>query len=101
MGGYVPPNLSATFVEDLERQATVDLAQAVPEAEAAKVEVARVLAVGTPYRMIIETAEANHVELIVMVTAGRTGFSPWSWAVSRSGWCARPSVPSSPIRPHA
>jgi nucleotide-binding universal stress UspA family protein len=73
--GYVPPNLSATFLEDLERQATVDLAQVVPEAEAAKVEVARVVAVGTPYRTIIETAEANHVDLIVMATAGRTGFS--------------------------
>ena len=73
--GYVPPNLSATFLEDLERQATVDLTQVVPEAEAAKVEVARVVAVGTPYRTIIETAEANHVDLIVMATAGRTGFS--------------------------
>jgi nucleotide-binding universal stress UspA family protein len=73
--GYVPPNLSATFLDDVERQATAELAQLVPEAEAAKVEVARVVAVGTPYRTIIETAEANHVDLIVMATAGRTGFS--------------------------
>ena len=57
--GDVPPNLSATLVEDLERQATVDWAQVVPEAEAAKVEVARVVAVGTPDRTIIETAEAT------------------------------------------
>jgi nucleotide-binding universal stress UspA family protein len=64
--GYVPPHLSATFLEDLERQATADLAQVVPEAEAAKVEVARVVAVGTPYRTIIETAEADHVDLIAM-----------------------------------
>src|SRR5215471_18350097 len=52
--GYVPPHLSATFVEDLERQATADVAQVVPEAE---------------------TAEADHVDVIVMATAGRTGFS--------------------------
>jgi len=73
--GYVPPAMSATFLEDLERQAAADLAQVVPEAEAAGIEVARVVAVGTPYRTIIETAEAEHVDLIVMATAGRTGFS--------------------------
>jgi nucleotide-binding universal stress UspA family protein len=73
--GYVPPSLSATFLEDLEGQATQDLAELVPEAEAAKIEVARLVAVGTPYRKITETAEAEHVDLIVMATAGRTGFS--------------------------
>jgi nucleotide-binding universal stress UspA family protein len=73
--GYVPPAMSTTFLEDLERQAAADLAQLVPEAEAAGIEVARVVAVGTPYRTIIETAEAEHVDLIVMATAGRTGFS--------------------------
>jgi nucleotide-binding universal stress UspA family protein len=73
--GYVPPNLSATFLDDLERQAAADLAQLVPEAEATNVEVARVIAVGTPYRKIIETAEAGQVDLIVMATAGRTGLS--------------------------
>jgi nucleotide-binding universal stress UspA family protein len=73
--GYVPPNLSATFLDDLERQAAADLAQLVPEAEATNVEVARVIAVGTPYRKIIETAEAEQVDLIVMATAGRTGLS--------------------------
>jgi nucleotide-binding universal stress UspA family protein len=73
--GYVPPNLSTTFLEDLERQASQDLAQVVPEAEAANVEVARLVTVGTPYRRIIDTAEAQQVDLIVMATAGRTGFS--------------------------
>jgi len=73
--GYVPPNLSATFLEDMERQASQDLAQVAPEAEAANVEVARLVTVGTPYRRIIETAEAQQVDLIVMATAGRTGFS--------------------------
>ena len=98
--GYVPPSLSATFLDDLERQATVDLAQVVPEAEAAKVEVARLVAVGTPYRKIVETAEADHVDLIVMATAGRTGFShlvPGSIAerVVRTASC-----PVLTMRPH-
>jgi universal stress protein A len=73
--GYVPPNLSATFLDDLERQAAADLAQVVPEAEATNIAVARVTAVGTPSRKIIETAEAEQVDLIVMATAGRTGLS--------------------------
>ena len=99
--GYVPPNLSATFVEDLERQATMDLAQVVPEAEAAKVEVARVVAVGTPYRMIIETAEANHVELIVMATAGRTGFSHLVLGRIAGRVVRTASCPVLTMRPHA
>ncbi len=73
--GYVPPSVSATFLEDLERQATQELAQLLPAAEDAKVEVVRLVAVGTPHRKIIETAEAERVDLIVMATAGRTGFS--------------------------
>jgi nucleotide-binding universal stress UspA family protein len=73
--GYVPPAVNATFLDDLERQATQDLAQLVPEAESSNVEVVRLVAVGSPYRKIIDTAEAEQVDLIVMATAGRTGFS--------------------------
>jgi nucleotide-binding universal stress UspA family protein len=73
--GYVPPSLTSTFLEDLERQATQDLAQVVPEAESAGIEVARLVTVGSPYRKIIDMAEAEQVDLIVMATAGRTGFS--------------------------
>ena len=73
--GFVPSSVSSSFIEDLERQATQDLAQVVPEAEASGVAVTRVVAVGTPYRKIIDTAEAEQVDLIVMATAGRTGFS--------------------------
>jgi nucleotide-binding universal stress UspA family protein len=98
--GYVPPNLSATFLEDLERQATVDLAQVVPEAEAAKVEVARIVAVGTPYRTIIETAESNHVDLIVMATAGRTGFSHLVLGSIAERVVRTASCPVLTIRPH-
>jgi nucleotide-binding universal stress UspA family protein len=73
--GYVPPSLTSTFLADLERQATQDLAQVVPEAESAGIEVARLVTVGSPYRKIIDIAEAEQVDLIVMATAGRTGFS--------------------------
>ena len=73
--GYVPFSVSSSFMEDLERQATQDLAQLLPDAATAGVEVVRLVAVGTPYRKIIEVAEAEQVDLIVMATAGRTGFS--------------------------
>lgn len=73
--GFVPASVSSSFLEDLERQATQELAQVVPEAETSGVEVTRVVVVGTPYRNIIDTAEAEQVDLIVMATAGRTGFS--------------------------
>jgi nucleotide-binding universal stress UspA family protein len=73
--GYVPPAVNATFLDDLERQATQDLAQLVPEAESSNVEVVRLVVVGSPYRTIIDTAESEQVDLIVMATAGRSGFS--------------------------
>ena len=76
--GYVPSAVNATwpiFLDDLERQATQDLAQLVPEAESSDVEVVRLVAVGSPHRKISDTAEAEQVDLIVMATAGRSGFS--------------------------
>lgn len=73
--GFVPSSVSSSFIEDLERQATEDLAQIAPEAETSGVEVTRMVAVGTPYRKILDVAEAEQVDLIVMATAGRTGFS--------------------------
>jgi nucleotide-binding universal stress UspA family protein len=98
--GYVPPHMSATLLEDLERQASVDLAQVLPEAEAAGIEVARVVAVGTPYRTIIETAEADHVDLIVMATAGRTGFSHLVLGSIAERVVRTASCPVLTIRPH-
>jgi len=99
--GDVPPHGRATFVEDRERQATVEVAQGVPAAEAAKVEVARVVAVGTPDRPISETAEASHVEWLVRATAGRTGVSHFilgriAERVGRTAAC-----PVLTMRPHA
>ena len=60
---------------DLERQARLDLAEVLPEAEAAEVEVTRQVVVGSPYHVIIQVAAAEKVDLIVIATHGRTGFS--------------------------
>jgi nucleotide-binding universal stress UspA family protein len=99
--GYVPPSVSTTFMDDLERQATTDLAQLVPEAENAGVAVARVAAVGTPYRKIIDLAEAEQVDLIVMATAGRTGFSHLIMGSIAERVVRTASCPVLTIRPHA
>jgi len=98
--GYVPPSLTATFIEDLEREASQELAQVVPEAEAAGVEVARLVGVGTPYRKIIDTAEAEQVDLIVMATAGRTGFSHLIMGSIAERVVRTASCPVLTIRPH-
>src|SRR5262245_35418634 len=63
------------LLEDLEHQATEDLAQLVPEAASSDVEVVRLVAVGSPHGKIIDMAEAEQIDLIVMATAGRSGFS--------------------------
>ena len=78
IAGDVPPAGTApwpTLVADLERQATQDLAQLVPEAASRDVDVVRLVAVGSPRGKIIDTADAEQVDLIVMATAGRSGFS--------------------------
>jgi universal stress protein A len=63
------------LLDDLERQASAELAQVLPQAQEAKIEVTRAVVTGSPFRKIIETAEAEHVDLIVMATHGRTGLS--------------------------
>jgi universal stress protein A len=73
--GIVPSHLGATLLDDLERQASNELAQVLSATQASKVEVARRVAVGIPYRKIVEVAEEEHSDLIVMTTHGRTGLS--------------------------
>jgi nucleotide-binding universal stress UspA family protein len=73
--GIVPSRLGATLLDDLERQAANDLAQMLPEAQRSRVEVTRSVVVGIPYRKIVEVAEAEKSDLIVMTTHGRTGLS--------------------------
>jgi universal stress protein A len=73
--GFTPPAMSTDLLGDLERQASTELAQVLPDAREAKVEVTRAVAIGSPPQQIVETAEAEHVDLIVMATHGRTGLS--------------------------
>jgi universal stress protein A len=71
--GLPPSQLGGTLLEDLEQQATSDLAQVL--AQEAEVTVVRRVVVGIPYRRIVEVAADEKVDLIVMATHGRTGFS--------------------------
>jgi universal stress protein A len=72
---FLPSAQGSTLVDDLEGRARLDLAQILPESEGGKVEVAYQVVLGTPYYKIIEVAEAEKVDMIVMATHGRTGFS--------------------------
>jgi universal stress protein A len=73
--GIVPSHLGAPLLDDLERQASNELAQILPEVQGSGVDVARRVAVGIPYRKIVEVAEEEKADLIVMTTHGRTGLS--------------------------
>ncbi|HEX9871517.1 MAG TPA: universal stress protein [Candidatus Tectomicrobia bacterium] len=64
-----------TLLDDLERQARLDLAELVPKSLDGTVEVLCQTVVGTPYLRIVEVAAAEKVDLIVMSTHGRTGLS--------------------------
>ena len=68
-----PSDLVGTLLGDLEQQATSGLAQVL--AKEAEIKVVRRVVIGIPYRKIVEVAEAEKVDLIVMATHGRTGFS--------------------------
>jgi universal stress protein A len=71
--GIVPSHLGATLLDDLERQASQEIAQILPEAQGTTGDVARRVVVGIPYRKIVEVAEEEKADLIVMTTHGRTG----------------------------
>ncbi len=73
--GIMPSHLGATLLDDLERQASKDLAQMLSETHGSQVEVTRRVVVGIPYRKIVEVAEEEKSDLIVMTTHGRTGLS--------------------------
>jgi nucleotide-binding universal stress UspA family protein len=73
--GLAPATPGVTLLEDWERQAQRELAALLPEADTAKVPLARHAVVGSPYRKIVEMAAAEQVDLIVMATHGRTGLT--------------------------
>ena len=73
--GYVPRRVGVPLIEDLQHQADLELEGILSAAQGITVEIARHVATGTPYRKIVEIAEAENVDLIVMATQGRTGLS--------------------------
>lgn len=73
--GYVPQRVGVPLIEDLKRQWSLELEGILPAAQGITVEIARRVVTGTPYRKIVEIAEAENVDLIVMATRGRTGLS--------------------------
>jgi universal stress protein A len=73
--GIMPSHLGTTMLDDLERQASRDLAPMLSETHGSIVEVTRRVVAGIPYRKIVEVAEEEKSDLIVMTTHGRTGFS--------------------------
>jgi universal stress protein A len=75
LDGLIPSPTGADLLSDLERQASAELARVLPDTQEAKITVTRAVAIGSPSQKIVETAEAEHVDLIVMATHGRTGLS--------------------------
>jgi universal stress protein A len=90
LGKFTPPATGEVLLGDLERQtsaalarmlgdlvqqAWAALARMLQEAQQATMEVTRAVVMGSPSLKIVETAEAEHVDLIVMATHGRTGLS--------------------------
>jgi nucleotide-binding universal stress UspA family protein len=73
--GLVPSSLGGNLLDDLERQASSELAGVLPEAQGGAVDVGRRVIIGTPYRKIVEVAEEEKSDMIVMATHGRTGLS--------------------------
>jgi universal stress protein A len=68
-------SLGGNLLDDLERQASSELAGVLPEAQGGAVDVGRRVIIGTPYRKIVEVAEEEQSDMIVMATHGRTGLS--------------------------
>lgn len=65
--------MGVPLIEDLQRQADLELEGILSAAQGITVEIARHVVTGTPYRKIVEIADAENVDLIVMATQGRTG----------------------------
>ena len=75
LGEFTLPTMGEDLLGDLERQASAELARVLPEAPQAPIAVTRAVIVGSPARTIVATAEATHVDLLVLATHGRTGLS--------------------------
>jgi nucleotide-binding universal stress UspA family protein len=60
-------------LEALERDARRELARLLPAADAAHVDVTRLVNMGIPYQNIVATATVERVDLRIMATYGLTG----------------------------
>jgi nucleotide-binding universal stress UspA family protein len=74
-GGFMPPGGAAVLLGEWERQARMDLAEVLAERRDGPVEIIRRVVIGRAAHTIIEVAVAEHVDLIVMATHGRSGLS--------------------------
>jgi nucleotide-binding universal stress UspA family protein len=99
--GFIPPRGAAEILEDLARQARLDLTQLLPKAEDAKVEVSTHVVTGTPYLKIIEIAQKQKADLIVIATHGRTGLSRFAMGSVAERVVRLASCPVLTIRPIA
>lgn len=63
------------YQQELVKNAEVDLSQTVKEQVPPEIEVVVNVAVGLPAEVINDFAQKNNIDLIVMATHGRTGFS--------------------------
>lgn len=73
--GYVPPEVYASMMDDLEMVARDDLAAAARACIQAGIEANTYSPVGTPADSIFHLADDAHADLIVMSTHGRGGAS--------------------------
>jgi nucleotide-binding universal stress UspA family protein len=72
--GYIPQAGAATVLEHVQGQARLELAELVPKVKGVQVEVTCQAVIGMPYVKIVEIAQEEKANLIVMATHGRTGF---------------------------
>ncbi len=73
--GYVPPEVYASMMDDLEMVAREDLETAARSCVEAGIDAVVHSPVGTPADSIFHLAEDSHADLIVMSTHGRGGAS--------------------------
>ena len=74
-GVYVPPSTWRDVDKSARRAAQRQIARLVEEARRAGVRAEGLIVDGTPADRIVRVARARHVDLLVLGTHGRTGFS--------------------------
>jgi universal stress protein A len=73
--GEVPPSVFNQILQDMENWAQQQMQETLKRVKQTGIQIDSVILEGTPFQMIIETAESKDVDLIVMGTHGRTGLT--------------------------